>query len=153
MAETGAHMLSNGDSPAGPEMISPQMYRELALPYEKRIAEQAHATGLPYLLHICGNTSPILHDLVESGADGIELDYKTDAQQAHDLLMDRICFVGNIDPSGVLALGTADQVRRATARLLAIFSDTPRFILNAGCAIPPNTPPQNLRAMIAAARS
>ena len=84
MAETGAHMISNGDSPAGPEMVSPQMYREFALPYEKKMADEAHAVGLPYVLHICGDTTPILDDIVHSGADGIELDYKTDVSRAHD---------------------------------------------------------------------
>jgi len=153
MAQTGAHMLSNGDSPAGPSMISPRMYREFALPYEKRMADVAHATGLPYIMHICGDTGLILDDIVDGGADGLELDYKTDIRAAHDALADRICFVGNIDPSGVLALGTVDQVERETARLLEAFADTPRFILNAGCAIPAATPPENIEAMIRTSRA
>jgi len=153
MAQTGAHMLSNGDSPAGPSMISPRMYRQFALPYERRMADIAHAAGLPYVLHICGDTGPILADIVDSGADGLELDYKTDVRAAHDAMADKICFLGNIDPSGVLALGTVDQVERETARLLEAFSDTPRFVLNAGCAIPATTPPENIEAMIRTSRA
>ncbi len=152
MAAAGAHVLSNGDSPAGPEMISPKMFRQFALPYEKRMAAESHELGLPYILHICGDTTPILDDIIESGADGIELDYKTDVARAHDVARDNICFIGNIDPSGMLALGTVEDVQRETARLLEVFSDTPRFILNAGCAIPPNTPPENIEAMIRTAR-
>jgi uroporphyrinogen-III decarboxylase len=53
--EAGAHMLSNGDSPAGPEMISPEMYREFAKPYETKMATYTHELGLNYILHICGN--------------------------------------------------------------------------------------------------
>jgi MtaA/CmuA family methyltransferase len=151
MAQTGAHMTSNGDSPAGPDMVSPQMYREFALPYEKLIAAEARAAGLPYVLHICGDTTPILDDIIQSGADGLELDYKTDINRAHDALSGKMCFIGNVDPSGVLALGTIADVERETAKLLAVFSDTPGFILNAGCAIPPNTPPENIEAMIRAA--
>jgi MtaA/CmuA family methyltransferase len=152
MAQTGAHMTSNGDSPAGPDMVSPQMYREFALPYEKLIAAEARAAGLPYVLHICGDTTPILDDIIQSGADGLELDYKTDINRAHDALIGKMCFIGNVDPSGVLALGTIADVERETAKLLTVFSDTPGFILNAGCAIPPNTPPENIEAMIRAAR-
>ena len=37
----------------------------------------------------------------------------TDAQKAHDLLEGRITFIGNIDPTGVLTLGTPDDVMRA----------------------------------------
>ena len=78
MAEAGSHVTSNGDSPAGPAMISPTMYRTFALPYEQQVAATAHRAGLPYILHICGNTGPILNEMVGSGADGLELDYQTD---------------------------------------------------------------------------
>ncbi|RPJ23852.1 MAG: hypothetical protein EHM35_16865, partial [Planctomycetaceae bacterium] len=114
MAQTGCHMVSNGDSPAGPEMISPAMYRQFALPYEKRVVEEAHRLGLPYTLHICGKTNAILKDMLRTGADCFELDYKTDIELASSLFKDTACLIGNIDPSGVLALGTADDVRRET---------------------------------------
>ena len=152
MSETGAHMTSNGDSVAGPELISPAMFRTFALPYEKKIVDRSHALGLPYFLHICGNTSRIIDEMLESGSDGLELDYRTDAAMAHDKMKDRAVFIGNIDPSGVLALGSPQLVEEKTLELLNVFADTPRFILNAGCAIPPITPPENLRAMINTAR-
>jgi MtaA/CmuA family methyltransferase len=152
MAETGADMLSNGDSGAGPELVSPSLFRRYALPFEGRIAEVSHVLGLPYVLHICGNTSAILDDMIATGADGLELDYRTDPRSAHGKMKDRVLFIGNIDPSGVLALGSPSQVEEKTRELLGIFADTPRFILNAGCAIPPITPAENLRAMIRTAR-
>jgi len=39
-------------------------------------------------------------------------------------------------------------IERKTRDLCGVFSGNPRFILNAGCAIPASTPPENLRAMI-----
>jgi MtaA/CmuA family methyltransferase len=153
MSHTGAHMTSNGDSTAGPELISPAMFREFALPYEQRVIRCAHDHRLPYVLHICGDTSRIIDAMLESGADGLELDYRTDVTLAHRTMKDRAVFVGNIDPSGVLALGTPGLIEQKTRELLTVFADDPRFVLNAGCAIPPMTPPENLRAMIHAARS
>ncbi len=153
MGETGADMTSNGDSVAGPDLVSPAIFRRYALPYERRIAGAAHAIGLPYILHICGNTTAILDDMIATGADGLEIDYKTDPRVAHAKTKDRTAFVGNIDPSGVLALGTMKLVEERTAEILSIFADTPRFILNSGCAIPPTTPPENLEAMIRTARN
>lgn len=152
MAQTGCDMLSNGDSPAGPEMISPEMYSYFALPSEKLVVEEAHKCTLPYALHICGNTDVILEDMLKSGADAFELDYKTDAQKALEILGKQSCFIGNIDPSGVLALGSPDLVAHKTHELLQIFASSNRFILNAGCAIPPITPEANLRLMIQTAR-
>ena len=66
MAATGAHMVSNGDSLAGPELISPRLYRKYALPYERRVVSAAHDLGLPYVLHICGRTDLILDDMIST---------------------------------------------------------------------------------------
>jgi MtaA/CmuA family methyltransferase len=153
MARTGAHMVSNGDSPAGPEMISPRMYKEFAHPYERRAVECAHALSLPYALHICGNTSLILEDMVATGSDALELDYRTDMRKACEVMRGRCVFIGNLDPSGVLALGSETLVLQKTRELLDCFRDNPRLILNAGCAIPPTTPSANIRAMVRAVRS
>lgn len=153
MAGAGAHMVSNGDSPAGPTMISPAMYAKFALPFEQALIRAAHALGQPYALHICGDTSRILDDMARSGADAVELDYKTDLAAAHAMCRDRITFIGNIDPSGVVARGTVSEVQAETRRVLEMFADTPRFILNAGCAIPPSAPEANIRALIATARA
>ena len=153
MSQTGAHMTSNGDSVAGPELISPAMFKTFALPYEKKIAEYSHSLGLPHFLHICGDTNRIIDDMLECGSDGLELDYRTDAALAKNKMKDRAVFIGNVDPSGVLALGTPQLVEEKTRELLHSFVDTPRFILNAGCAIPPITPAENLKVMISIARS
>jgi uroporphyrinogen decarboxylase len=153
IAKAGAHMLSNGDSPAGPDMLSPRIYGIYALPYEERIAECSHEEGLPYLLHICGKTDRILKQMVDIGADALEIDFKTNLQLAHDLFKDKVTFFGNIDPSAVLALGTPKLVRRRTEELLNAFADSPRFVLNSGCALPADTPPENIRAMLACLRN
>lgn len=153
MAQTGCDMVSNGDSPAGPEMISPEMYEQFALPYEKIVIETAHELGLPYTLHICGNTDLILNKMIETGADAFELDYKTDVNLAFEVIHNKATFIGNIDPSGVIALGTPELVMRKTIELLDVFSKTNRFILNAGCAIPSNAPEANLRALIDTTRN
>ncbi len=153
MAKTGAHMLSNGDSPAGPDMLSPRFYAAYALPYEQRVAACSRELGLPYLLHICGKTDRILKQMTEIGADAMEIDFKTNIQLAHDVFKDRITFVGNLDPSEVLARGTPELVKHKTEELLDVFSDTPRFVLNSGCALPADTPPENIRAMCACLRN
>ena len=77
---------------------------------------------------------------------------KTDVQKVYDVYHNKATLIGNIDPSGVLALGTVEVVRNKTLELLEIYKATNRFILNAGCAIPAETQPNNLKAMIEVAR-
>lgn len=152
MAEAGADMVSNGDSPAGPSMLSPDMYEKFALPYEKKVCDYAHQLGVPYLLHICGNTDIIIDQMITCGTDVLELDYKTNINRAEEKMRGKTVFAGNIDPAGVLAFGTPALVREKTIELIEVFKNNPRFILNAGCAIPSTTPPENLFSMIHTAR-
>lgn len=153
MAQQGVHMISNGDSPAGPEMINPELYRQFALPYEKNLVDYTHSLGLPYMNHICGNTDIILEDMITTKLDAIEIDYKTDIHKVHDLYKDTVVLSGTIDPSSVIAMGTADLVEQKVREILDLYKDSPRLIINAGCAIPPNTPEANIRRLINVTRS
>jgi uroporphyrinogen decarboxylase len=148
MAGENVHMLSNGDSPAGPEMVSPEMFRTFALPYEKELADLSHKLGLPYMNHICGDTELILNDMPKTGLDAVELDYKTDIYKIHDHYKDSIVLSGTIDPSGVVANGTPKEVEEKATELLQLYEDSPRLIMNAGCAIPPHAPEENLRKLV-----
>lgn len=148
MAQTGADMLSNGDSPAGPEMISPDMYRTFALPYEKIISDHAHACGKAYLLHICGNTDLILEDMISIGMDAVELDYKTSVHKIYDVMQNHCTLFGTVDPSGILTLGSPDKVEEKTLELLNIYAQSPRLVVNAGCAIPRNAPHENIKRFV-----
>ncbi len=154
MAETGVDMVSNGDSTAGPDMISPEMYQKYALPYEKKVVEEAKNSKKPYMLHICGNTDLILDKMVETNTDALELDYKTNIHLVHDICRKRnITFSGNIDPSGVLAFGSTTIVEEKMKELIELFNNTPRLIINAGCAIPGETPSENIKKLVDVARN
>ena len=151
--QTGADAVSNGDSVAGPAMISPELYRKFAVPYEKRLAKLAHENGVDYLLHICGDTTKILEIFSELGVDAMELDYKTDMQKMKDTLGDNTTVSGNLDPSGVFLLGTEETVRRETEKLLDVYRGSHRLIACSGCALGPETPEANMRAFIDTVRS
>ena len=148
MSATGADMVSNGDSPAGPEMISPDMYRKFAFPYEQAIADEAHACNKPYLLHICGNTDLILDDMAGLGLDAVELDYKTSIHKIYDTMHDKCTLFGTIDPVGVITFGSLLAVEQKTIELLERYRGCPRLVINAGCAIPRNAPHENVKRFV-----
>ncbi len=152
MASTGADMLSNGDSPAGPDMISPEMYRTFALPYEKMVCDYSHECGKPYLLHICGNTNLILEDMATIGLDAVELDYKTSIDKIYEVMHDKCTLFGTVDPSGVITFGTPKQVEEKTIELLKKYDGCPRLVINAGCAIPRNAPDENVKKFVETAQ-
>ncbi len=149
LAAAGADVLTGGDSPAG--LIGPQRYRELALPFEQWVvAELKATTSKPVSLHICGDAQHILGDMVRSGADLLEIDYRTDLALACRTVGPGIALWGNIDPVGVLSQGDPDTVRLAARQALAAAAGHPRFILSSGCTLAVETPFANVDALIAA---
>jgi MtaA/CmuA family methyltransferase len=150
--EAGAHFTSLGDSSSGPDVVSPSMFTQFARPYQERLVKDLSADGIFTAIHVCGNTSSIVEQFAEYPWCGFELDYKTNAARAKTTAGAGHVLFGNIDPSGVIGRGTVAQVRAATEELIRIWKPGGRFILNAGCAIPPGTPPENIRAMIKVAR-
>ena len=149
LSDAGADVLSGGDSPAG--LIGPRAYRELALPFEKRlITAMKSATRNPVSLHICGNALPILADMAASGADILEIDSKVDMSSACRMVPPEVALWGNLDPVAVLAQGTPEQVRQATQSVLQAVktSGRRRFVLSSGCALAMETPAENLDALL-----
>jgi uroporphyrinogen decarboxylase len=149
--EAGADATSFGDSSCGPDLISPDMYRTFAKPFHKRLKEELTQKGIMCICHICGNLDSILDDVAEIGFAGIEVDYKTDRQKAHDVLKGKSVMFGPIDPSGVLCFGSTETIRRETEDVLNIFKDG-GLVIGAGCALPPDTPSENICAFVEAVR-
>lgn len=48
---------------------SPQAYRELIMPCQKRFVDACHANGMKAMLHTCGDNRELLPSLVEAGFD------------------------------------------------------------------------------------
>ncbi len=142
----GADIIGLGDAVAS--LVSPPMYREFALPYEQRIFAAVHEMGALARLHICGNTNRILADMVQSGADIIDLDWMVDFGRAAEIFGAGPAPCGNFDPVAVMLQGTPRQVKEAVWNCLRLGG--PRSISAAGCEIPDGTPPENLHAHTAA---
>lgn len=140
--EAGADIIGLGDAVAS--QISPVMYREYALPYERRIVRAVHEMGGLARLHICGDTTRILEDMVVTEADIIDIDWMVDMATAGRAFGGGPAVCGNFDPVQVMLEGTPQQVYEATQRCIAAGGE--RSISAAGCEIPRGTPPENLHA-------
>jgi MtaA/CmuA family methyltransferase len=137
----GAHIIGLGDAIAS--QISPRMYRAFALPYEQRIFSAVRAAGAIPRLHICGNTTHLLQDIAQSGAQIVDLDWMVDLGQAVRLLEGQVV-CGNLDPVSIFLQGTPEQVRQGVLANAAAGGG--RWISAGGCEIPDNAPPENLHA-------
>lgn len=146
--EAGADIIGLGDAVAS--QVNPAMYRQFALPYERRIFAAVRQAGGVSRLHICGNTSRILDDMAASGADIVDVDWMVDIDRAAAAFTGKVVFLGNFDPVVVMLQGSPQEVYDAVTDCLVRGGD--RAISGAGCEIPDATPHENLRAQARALR-
>lgn len=150
--EHGADIAVVADPIASCSVISPQMFDQFAFsPIKDVFKSISDAGGIPSL-HICGNTIPILDRMVDTGARIIELDYKVDLAIAKDMVGERVCLQGNIDPVSVLLNGKPSDVERKAKECIEKAAKGGGFILSSGDEVPLNTPLENVKAMVLAAK-
>jgi MtaA/CmuA family methyltransferase len=140
--QAGADIIGLGDSMAS--QVSPAAYARFALPYEQRIFDAVHEAGAWTRLHICGDTTHLIHLMPQSGADIIDIDWMVDMKACADAFGENAAVAGNFDPVTVMLQGTPADVYRAT--IACMQSGGERAISAAGCEIPDGTPPENLLA-------
>jgi len=151
--EQGAHCTSIGDSISGPDVVSPDYYRKFAYPHVQKLVMSLKAKNILLAYHICGNSTPIIQDMVSTGAVILEIDQKADQIKCKHAASGKATLLGPIDPSQVMANGTPDQVSEKCIEALENLSPGGGFILGPGCALPANTPEENIYAMIEAAKA
>ena len=149
--DAGAHATSIGDSLAGPNLISPDMYREFALEPEILLTKEVQDYGIPFSIHICGNSNQVISDMARTNAKILEIDWQVDMQKAREIVPMSTVLMGNVDPSNPLVLGSPDDVDAAVRNLIEITRGNGLFV-SSGCALGRNTPIENVKAFVAAGR-
>ena len=140
--ESGAHIIGMGDAAAS--LISPDMYKDLVLPYEKRIVDAIKEAGGIARLHICGNINRILEDISTLELDIIDIDWMVDMKRTVEIF-DGISVVnGNVDPVAIMLNGSVSDVKNAVRKCR--IDSKGKACISAGCEIPKFTPYENLLA-------
>lgn len=131
-------------------LVSPRDLREFVLPWHKRFAAMAHAKGVPYFLHSCGNLASIIDDLI----DDVRIDGKHSfedailpAERFQERTGGRVAVLGGVDIN-VLANGSEVDVRRRTRELIETCGARGRFAVGSGNSIPSYVPVGNYLAML-----
>ena len=131
-------------------LVSPRALREYALPWHRRFASMAHAHGIPYFLHSCGNLEAIVEDLIEEvGIDG-KHSYEDAIMPVQDFQArygHRIAVLGGVDVD-ILAASSPDQVRQKTRSLIETCGERGRYAVGSGNSIPSYIPVANYLAMV-----
>jgi uroporphyrinogen decarboxylase len=149
--EAGVHLPVVFDPSASPAVVPPSFFRELELPrLEKMFTAFKQAGAAANWLHIAGPVAPILPFYPRAGVDIANFDYCVQASEAQDAVP-RTCLDGNIKPLSFVE-STPEVISEESSALLDRFACRGGFILSSGCEIPPEAQPENVAAMVSAAR-
>ena len=149
LKEAGAHGTSLGG--LGVSLLSPRLYRQIEQPYERRFIQAVNSPDFPVALHICGDATLILEDMLATGAPILELDYKTDMLKAKETLRGKAAFLGPVNPELLWSSREVRDVEAAARQAIEILAPGGGFILGPGCALGYDTPPDNIHALVEAA--
>jgi uroporphyrinogen decarboxylase len=147
----GADILFVSDPTSSGDAISKKHWEAWGLGLTTRLVSVLKRSGVKILMHICGDTSDRLESLASTGVDGLSLDEKVDFELARKRLGPDYCLMGNVSTT-LLALGQPEAVAEATREVIAKAGKDGRLIVSGGCQLADICPPENITAMVKAAR-
>jgi MtaA/CmuA family methyltransferase len=138
-----------GEGFASNSLLSRASYRKFVMPFEKLVVDRIHEIGKTSLLHICGKLDQSLESLLETGSDGVEIDWQVGIPQAKRRVGERMTLKGNLNTSALVS-SRPDEIYAQTRDLIHQGKPGGRFVLSSGCCLGRDTPPENVDAMVRA---
>ncbi len=140
----GAQVVQLFDSWVG--CLNPDDYREYVLPHTREVISRITPGTL--VIHFGTGTSSLLELMREAGGDVIGLDWRVKLDEAWERIGHDRSVMGNLDPVALFA--GKDQIRAQARKILDQAAGRPGHIFNLGHGILPETPVENVIALVEA---
>jgi uroporphyrinogen decarboxylase len=140
--KAGAQVVQLFDSWVG--CLDPDDYREFVLPHTQSLI-RGLTPGTP-VIHFGTGTAALLELMRQAGGDVIGLDWRVRLDEAWHRLGTDVGVMGNLDP--VALFGTQDHLFVKAGKILDQAAGRPGHIFNLGHGILPETPVNNVIALV-----
>jgi uroporphyrinogen-III decarboxylase len=150
-------LVETGGGAGSSTVISPKIFKEFCLPYDKRMHEALQDLGFMVTYHTCGGTLGIEEYIVETGADVSETLAPLSVggnQEPWDFqkkVGNRLALIGGLDQFNVLTSGSANSIREKVFQLFDKVGQDGGYVCSASDHFF-ETPVSNLVAFAEAAR-
>jgi len=141
--DAGAEAIMLFDSWVG--CLPLEDYRRSVLPFSRRLVQAVQVRGVP-VIHFGTGTAHLLAAMDEAGAEVLGVDWRLPLGQAWGRVGFRPAIQGNLDPVALFA--PLPELRRRVDEVLAEAAGRPGHIFNLGHGILPDTPVENVRAVV-----
>jgi len=132
-------------------MLSPDDMRKFVFPWHKKIVELAHNTGIPAVLHSCGNLEKIMDDIIDVMKYDGKHSYEDNILCVEDSYRkwgSRISILGGIDLNFIVTKKPEEITKRCRSMLEL---GKTGYALGTGNSVPEYVPWENYFAMTKAA--
>lgn len=148
----GADAYAGSETYCTPDIISPDMYRNIIFPAQKHFYEAVKKEGLLPICYFLGDVRPLLDDINRLGLSGLMIEeskkgFCLDVTEIRKKLTEETVLFGNIDSVYILQNGTVSEVEEAVKKQLKA-AEYGTFVVSNGCPVSFNTPEENIKAMI-----
>lgn len=140
--DAGAQAVQLFDSWVG--ALGPDDYREFVLPHSRAVIAGIKP-GVP-VIHFGTGTGALLELMREAGGDVIGVDWRVRLDEAWQRIGYDAAVMGNLDPIALFA--NQDALRAQAKRILDQAAGRPGHIFNLGHGILPETPVENVIALV-----
>jgi uroporphyrinogen decarboxylase len=150
-------MVSDDLGSENAPLISPDLYREMIKPVQRRLWTFIKEHTDAYLfMHTCGSVYRLIPDLIELGVDALNpiqvAARDMDTRRLKEEFGDKLTFWGAVDTQHVLPFGSARDVEEEVRKRITDLAPGGGFVLTAVHNIQPGVPPDNICMMYDAAR-
>jgi [methyl-Co(III) methanol-specific corrinoid protein]:coenzyme M methyltransferase len=140
--EAGADFITVREMGATSSILSPRMFKSLVLPNLQALFSRINR--VPTVLHICGDTNPIIELMAQSGANALSVD-QTNRLPESRAKVPNVVLLGNYKPFGApFCEGTPEEVEAMIRQSIEEGADG----IWPGCDIWPVVPEENMKAMM-----
>ena len=139
----GARAVQVFDSWVG--ALSPEDYVRYVQPYSRALIERIRSTSVP-VIHFGTGAGGFFRELHAAGGDVIGVDWRVNIDQAWTDIGHRSAIQGNLDPVALFA--PLPELRTKVTDLLRRTGTRPGHIVNLGHGILPETPVENVKAVV-----
>lgn len=137
-------------------LFSPTMWDDFFAENTKKYVELAHNYNAYYLQHSCGAVRGILPNMIACGVDCLEPIQKVTGLEVEGLKADfgnDLCFQGGVDTQHILPLGTPEEVKAETERIIRGLSPNSGYILAPSQDFEGDVPVENILALYEARKT
>lgn len=127
-------LIETGGGDASSTVISPKLFKEFCLPYDRKLHDALHSLNHLVTYHTCGGMKGIFDMIIKTGTDASEtlspkdMGGNIEGPELYEAMHAKVALIGGMDQVNILEKGTPEGVEKEAYRLFDVFGKDGGYI-------------------------